>query len=250
MEDVETLKKNYLNYAKEHPKAVEVLRKADGKKNYKEIAEALGLNKTTVSNLLSTAFKWGLANKNGRLYKKKTGILRYFSRGPKNVNNKLTDMAIKTEKIAKKTYEITNWHVQKQAEMAQSYVWLYTVENMLRELIRIGFKAEQNWWEQRVNPDIKSKVKELQSKESYDSIKKKDELEYTHLGQLKEIIIAKNNWPLFTNLLNEKDKEKFRVIIELAIPLRNAIAHSISLNDDDLKSVSSKFTSILKTIKN
>lgn len=136
-----------------------------------------------------------------------------------------------------------------EAKIAQAYLLLYITENALRDLIRTAFKNEQNWWNNRVNSDLLKIVAEAKMNYPYHGAERKDDLEYTHLGQLKEIIIAKKNWPLFDTLLKEKDKETFRVVVNRAIPSRNSIAHCTALTPKDLKVVDVRFNDILKMIK-
>ena len=133
--------------------------------------------------------------------------------------------------------------------MATAYLWLYVTENALRTLIRQVFCSEDNWWEVRVNPTIKKDVAVTKSKDPYDGAVRKDELEYTHLGQIKEIIIASNNWTLFVPFLREKDKRSFQVMVDKAIPYRNAIAHCTPLTDVDLRIVNLRFKDILDMLK-
>ncbi len=133
--------------------------------------------------------------------------------------------------------------------MAKAYLWLYITENTLRELIRKVFEKEQDWWNKRVNGGIKNDVRDAKDKYPYDGAKRRDELEYTHLSQLKEIITAKNNWNMFISFLEETDKNSFQATIDKAIPSRNSIAHCTSLNGEDLKFVEVRFKDILKMIK-
>jgi len=252
--DVETTKKNCAHYAKSHRKAIDVLRKANGKDNYKKIAENLGIPETKVSSLLSSARKFGLARKDHGLYKKVPGILQYMpSVGPRKTSLKSVSEIV--QKVSKKRISKPKQQnslmtkTQTEEKMATAYMWLYTTENLLRNLIRDVLSKEQNWWNNRVNPNIRKEVKEAQDKYPYDAAKRKDELEYTHLGQLKEIITAKNNWSLFLPFLNESDKNSFIATVEKAIPSRNSIAHCTPLSGEDLKVVEVRFKDILKMLK-
>ena len=62
MENVEILKENCKEYAKTK-KSIEVLRKANGKSHYTEIAKIVGIHNTAVSGLLKKAEKLGLAKR-------------------------------------------------------------------------------------------------------------------------------------------------------------------------------------------
>lgn len=133
--------------------------------------------------------------------------------------------------------------------MANAYKWLFITENTLRELIRGVFSSEKNWWDNRVPDDVRKKVKEAKVNSPYDDAKRKDELDYTHLGQLNEIIRKKGNWDLFLPFLKKKDKDTFKVEIERVIPSRNSIGHCIALIGDDYKYAEMRFKAILNLIK-
>jgi DNA-binding Lrp family transcriptional regulator len=255
--DSELIKKNCLYYCGLHSKSVDVLRKANGKTDYRQIAKILGLHKTKVSGLLKDAQKLGLAEKTGKFYKKKPGILKFMptSKSKKLKEEKISDVIAKISKKklqlpASKHEETFGVNFRDRAEkMAKAYLWLYLTENTLRELIRKVFKNEQDWWKNRVNKGIKDSVKEAKDGYPYHAAERKDELEYTHLGQLKEIIASKNNWDMFIPLLNEKDKNSFKATIDKAIPSRNSIAHCTPLTNEDFKFVEVRFRDILNMIK-
>jgi DNA-binding MarR family transcriptional regulator len=253
--DIEILKKNCLHYAKLHSKAVDVLRKANGKDDYKKIAKDLKLHPTTVSGLLKQAKNFGLATKERGLYKRIPGVLRYMPT-PKNI--KIESIPEVIRKTEKREVKLSNSNYNSYfrvsfkdnpEKMAKAYLWLYITENTLRELIRKVFEEEPDWWNKRVNEGIKKEVEEAKRRYPYYGAQRKDELEYTHLGQLKEIIIAKNNWDRFLPFLNERDKHSFRVTIDKAIPSRNSIAHCTPLSTEDFKFVEVRFKDILKMIK-
>jgi len=129
------------------------------------------------------------------------------------------------------------------------HIRLYIVENTLRELVRKVLSQRTDWWKNYVPGDVQIDADNAIKKTPYDAPKRNDKLEYTHLGQLKEIIICKKNWNDFLSYLNEKDKNAFAVTINKAIPSRNAIAHCIPLKSKDLKVVDVRFEDILKMIK-
>jgi len=202
--DVEIIKKNCLHYTNLHSKSIDVLRKANGRDDYKKIAKILKLHPTKVSGLLKQAEKLGLATKEGKLYKKASGILQYMPKSnTKTVKIKnVSDIISKTGKRKIKfsdsnhsTYFSVNFQDNSE-KMAKAYLWLYVTENTLRELIRKVFENEQDWWNKRVNDGIKKDVKDAKDKYPYHGAQRKDELEYTHLGQLKEIIMTKKKLEL------------------------------------------------------
>ncbi len=91
-------------------------------------------------------------------------------------------------------------------------------------------------------------MEDAKTKYPYHGAKRRDELEYTHLGQLKEIITAKRNWNLFLPFLKEKNKNSFQATIDKAIPSRNSLAHCTPLTGEDFKFVEVRFKDILNMI--
>jgi len=83
-------------------------------------------------------------------------------------------------------------------------------------------------------------------KEKYFEEGRDDELEYTHLDYLKQIII--NNWNEFSKEINEQDKTKFTNEVEKFLPCRNAIAHTTLVKGLDAKRSLYKFEEIMKMI--
>lgn len=260
IQDAEVIKKNCAEYFADHKKSLEVLRQANGKNHYTQIASTIGLHKTKVSGLLKKAERLGLAKKiKAGIYKKLPGVLGLM---PKNNNSKITthktvnDLAKKITKVKNipKTVFPTSLIIQSKIcdsfdKMVISYQTLYVVENSLRELIRKVFNNQSDWWKQNVPSGVRSAVQRNIDEMPYHALKRKDELEYTHLGQLKEIIINGKNWNLFTQYLKTKDKSDFSATINKAIPSRNAIGHCIPLKSRDLKVVDVRLQDILEMIK-
>lgn len=256
--DIATIKANCSHFVDQHYAAVEVLRKADGRTDYKEIADSINVHPTTVSSLLNEATKLGLASKedDGK-FKKTRGILQYMPKAGKKPPKKKTaqDLIKKTRKKKVKgpnsvtSSALADFKDKSSQEMAEAYLWLYTTENALRQLIRIVFKDESDWWDKRVNISIKTEAQRAMDNYPYHGANRADELEYTHLGQLKEIIVAKKNWASFDQYLEEKDKASFGATVDKAIPSRNSLAHCTPLTKEDLKVVRVRFEDILKMIK-
>src|SRR3989338_947243 len=252
----EAIRKNCEDYFNSDSKAIEVLRAANGNRSYKEIAKIVKLHPTKTSSLLKKSLRFGLSNKNGQgLYHKKPGILGFM---PKNSRKDRTtnpcDIEKKFEGISKKALKassisnslLAKYQAQHTDKMAEAYVWLYTTENALRELVRKVLGQSNSWWSSSVNSDIKKKVAEAMRDYPYDGATRQDELEYTHIGQLNEIIIAKNNWPKFQPYLKEANKHNFELKVKNAIPSRNSIGHCIPLKTDDRNDVVVRFKDILK----
>lgn len=252
--DPEKLRKYCAEFSNSHNKAIEVLRSADGKKDYKKIAKALKMNATIVSGLLKKAYNFGLAKKMpNSFYKKESGVMGYM---PKIKNKNQVEIPGELKKLSKRKFKEINsfngisLHTKNSSEMAKAYMWLYVVENTYRDFIRKVYEQEMDWWPKKVGNTIREEVEEAMEKYPYDAPERGDELEYTTLQQLKQIISNKKNWNDFVPYLNEKDRKKFGLKFEIAFPFRNATGHCIPMKSEDLKSVEIKFKDILKMLKN
>jgi hypothetical protein len=254
----EQLEKNALTLLKKSPNAKTMLKKADGKKDYHQIAKELGIHEKIVSPALTLAKDLGFAIRiRPGVYKKITSNMKYIP-NTKKMAEKTEVMGDIMRKLSKKARNKSNLIEQgysfrdrnKVEKMANAYRWLFITENILRDLIRNVLKKDcPNWWEERVPDDIKKEVNKMMQNSKYDDPKRKDNLEYTHLGQLKDIIIYKRNWKDFEPFLKSKDKNNFDVDINRVIPSRNAIGHCISLIGDDYTYAEMRFKAILKLLK-
>ncbi len=131
--------------------------------------------------------------------------------------------------------ELFNHDILKRAKkMADFYVLYFSLENSVRQLIRdiLTEKYGENWWDSKVPDGVKNNVKDIQKKEndSAMSIRSGDPLDYTNFGELIDIFNA--NWQDFSDILRSK-----KSVEETLSPLnkiRNVIAHSCELNDDEI----------------
>ena len=119
-------------------------------------------------------------------------------------------------------------------KMADFYVLYFSLENSVRKLIEdvLTEKYGGKWWDIKVPVGIKDKVIKIQNdeKESPMSTRSDDPLDYTNFGELIDIFSM--NWKDFSDILRSK-----RAIRETLSPLnriRNVIAHSCELNDDEI----------------
>ncbi|MEK6935993.1 MAG: hypothetical protein AABW67_04330 [Nanoarchaeota archaeon] len=135
-------------------------------------------------------------------------------------------------------------------KMASAYQWLYVTENALRDLIRKVYGSPTGWWNvNKVPQKVIDDVKRSMDQEKYDSAKRADELEFTNLDQLKEIITKNSNWNDFQSYLEVADKSTFRIKFEGTLSPRNCIAHSAPLKEKDLKVIDVRFEDVLNMIK-
>ena len=263
--DNSAFKQGCEDFSKFHYKAREVLGKADGKKSYINISEEVKINKTTTNAILKEAERLELATKiKPGVYKKKSGIMKHVpvlkkSTPSKNKTtiaqliNKISKKKIKEKKHPSEEEGYSASFEKKSNKMVDAYRQLYSTENILRELIRKVVINEQNkdkWWRQRIPKGVRDAVGDTIIKLPYDDAERVDNLEYTHLGQLAEIIVNGQNWNDFVPFLKQRlSKQTFQETINRAIPARNAIGHCIPLKGDDLRLSDMRFVDILKMLK-
>jgi hypothetical protein len=118
--------------------------------------------------------------------------------------------------------------------MADFYVLYFSLENTIRRLIsgRLQEKHGLDWWDKQVPAGICVAVAEKQKKEkdSPMSIRSDDPLTYTNFGELIDIINA--NWADFSDTLRSQ-KAMQQILTQFNL-IRNIIAHSVELNDDEI----------------
>lgn len=118
--------------------------------------------------------------------------------------------------------------------MADFYVLYYSLENTIRRLIagRLLEKHGIDWWNQKVPAGVKATVADKQKKEKDTpmSIRSDDPLTYSNFGELIDILNA--NWVDFADTLRSQ-KAAQQILAQFNL-VRNVIAHSVELNDDEI----------------
>ena len=124
--------------------------------------------------------------------------------------------------------------LQEARQMADFYVIYYSVENSIRRLIsgRLSEKYGANWWKDKVPPAVQSAVEQKQKDErdTAMSVRSEDPLYYTNFGELIGIFEA--NWAAFDDTL--RSVKAMRAILSQFNKVRNIVAHSCALNDDEI----------------
>lgn len=255
--DSDTLIKNAQTLIKKYPDAKIILKKADGIKNYRQISKDLGIHEKIVSPALSLSKELGFAEKiKPGVYKKITSNMKYISnkknksKKDKTIGKLIKKFSNNKKKKQKSDIKVFRFDYESKVEkMAEAYKWLFITENILRDLIRQVIEKGPDWWDKRIPDGIKKEVKKIMDKSRYDDASKKDNLEYTHIGQLKEIIVWKKNWNDFKSFLKNQNKSNFEHELNRLIPQRNAIGHCIPLTGDDYKYAEMRFKAVLKLLK-
>ena len=124
--------------------------------------------------------------------------------------------------------------LSKARKMADFYVLYYSLENSVRKLITdvLSEKYDIDWWEQKIPSGIKQNVQKLQGEEKITamSIRSEDNLSYVNFGEL--IDIFNQNWNDFADIL--RSKKAVQDTLSKFSKVRNVIAHSCELNDDEI----------------
>jgi hypothetical protein len=118
--------------------------------------------------------------------------------------------------------------------MADFYVLYFSLENTIRRLIsgRLQEKHGLDWWEKKVPTGVRAAVADKQKKEKDTamSIRSDDPLTYSNFGELIDIFNA--NWADFSDTLRSQ-KAMQQILTQFNL-IRNVIAHSVELNDDEI----------------
>jgi hypothetical protein len=124
--------------------------------------------------------------------------------------------------------------LQEARKMADFYAIYYSLENSIRRLIsgRLSEKHGVNWWRDRVPADLQKEVekKQKEEKDTTMSIRSEDPLSYTNFGEL--IVIFDATWSDFSDTL--RSPKAMRAILSQFNKIRNVVAHSCELNDDEI----------------
>jgi hypothetical protein len=124
--------------------------------------------------------------------------------------------------------------LRKAKKMADFYVLYFSLENSVRKLITdvLSEKHGAEWWEKKVPPGVKDTVKKLQKDErdTAMSIRSEENLAYTNFGELIDIFCS--NWNDFAEIL--RSRKAVQDTLSQFNNIRNVIAHSCELNDDEI----------------
>ena len=125
--------------------------------------------------------------------------------------------------------------LQKAKRMADFYILYFSLENSVRKLITdvLSEKHGTEWWEKQVPDGVKNNVKKLQKDEldTAVSVRSDDNLAYTNFGELIDIFCQ--NWDDFAEIL--RSQKAVRDTLSQFNNIRNVIAHSCELNDDEIQ---------------
>jgi energy-converting hydrogenase A subunit M len=126
--------------------------------------------------------------------------------------------------------------------MADFYVLYFALENSVRRLVTevLTEKYGSEWWMKAVPEGVRKAVeqKKKEELETAMSIRSDDPLAYTNFGEL--IDIFNTNWDEFAEVL--RSKRAVQDTLSQFNKIRNIIAHSCELNDDEI----ARFTLLIR----
>lgn len=139
------------------------------------------------------------------------------------------------------------WHDAQ--NMSSVYTALYCIENTIRNFIveRMAERHGIDWWNKKVPSGIKTAVENLKKKEirnKYYSNRSDNEIGYTMLGNLGQIIIA--NWEDFSDIIPNQAWLSSRMDdLEMS---RNIIMHTGNLPQVEIERIESIVRDLLRQI--
>jgi hypothetical protein len=126
--------------------------------------------------------------------------------------------------------------------MADFYVLYFALENSVRRLVTevLSEKYGSEWWGKAIPEGVRKAVeqKKKEELETAMSIRSDDPLAYTNFGEL--IDIFNTNWDEFAEVL--RSKRAVQDTLSQFNKIRNIIAHSCELNDDEI----ARFTLLIR----
>ena len=130
--------------------------------------------------------------------------------------------------------------------MSEIYLYIYFVENCLRQIIENVQSANPITFPRDVTNTIaKNKTSEQQNK--FLPLRGNSDLYYRDFVQLQQIIA--HNWETFKSYFPQQDQHWLRVKIEDMYRVRNLVAHCGYVTKDEFEMIKSNFKMILRQLK-
>lgn len=119
--------------------------------------------------------------------------------------------------------------------MSKHYEVFYCLEKSIRSLVvqLMHEKYGDNWWNEKVDEEIKKNVEKNIQRESDSgfTIRSEEIIDYTTFGELTQIVTK--NWTAFENLFKRGQRAFQRITTNLN-QLRGPIAHCCPLAEDEV----------------
>jgi hypothetical protein len=248
--NAEEIKSNLQSLLAIHTKAIDILNAAKGR-NLSEISKTTGVAYSTTSSILTRAKSFGYVDKSKGLWTKNKVIKGFDLYKAANVTFK---PIIESKTEMKKAQRVNNpfkplSYYKEGTEMMEGYRAIFCLENTIRQILRSIFKKEKEWFAKRIDDSIKRDIEKAKNEPYYAHKKRKDDLDYTTLGHLFQIIISNKNWKDILPKLNETDKNSFSATFKKVLSSRNAIMHCIPLSKTDQKLIDARVREIALMFK-
>jgi len=126
----------------------------------------------------------------------------------------------------------------------EPHILLDELENALRRCMRLNLqRLSQNWWVERVPPDIRQKAEERRGKDEI----KRDTIDYLDFSDYVKIITKRDNWrEAFKSVF--KDETIITAKLRELEPIRNAVRHTRKLTADQKEKLNAITKEILRQI--
>lgn len=150
-------------------------------------------------------------------------------------------------RVVERDFSPRVWHDA--LNMSSVYTALYCIENTIRNFIveRMSERHGIDWWEIKVPKkiiDVVTSLKRQEEKNKYHSNRSSNEIGYTMLGNLGQIIIA--NWDDFSDIIPNQAWLTSRMDdLEMS---RNIIMHTGMLPTDEIDRIESIVRDLLRQI--
>lgn len=136
----------------------------------------------------------------------------------------------------------------------EAFKMLRTLETEIRSFVKSSLEKAvgENWWQDRVPLDIRTKAEERMDKEEriYQWHVEEDEepMVYVDFSGYVQIILRKNNWrELFKDTFEKEERIKTK--LQELEPIRNKVFHSRRISREDLDRLRLYSTDILRAIR-
>jgi hypothetical protein len=121
---------------------------------------------------------------------------------------------------------------------AEAYLYIYLLENGLRQTILDKFGTDPGWWNdvKRVPPDIQTYASRiLDAEKKFPWIKKRADHPLYYVGLYELFRIIEQSWQSFRAIFS--DLESLRTWMKEIVPIRNYVAHNIRTRPQERQNV-------------
>src|SRR6266571_6775160 len=135
-------------------------------------------------------------------------------------------------------------------ENAEAYLYIYLLENGLRQTVLDKFGTDSGWWNdvKMVPPDIQTYASRIQDAEKkFPWIKKRADHPLYYVGLYELFRIIEQSWKSFREVF--VDLESLRTWMKEMVPIRNYVAHNIRTRPQERQNVKIRTDYICRLIE-